>query len=947
MATTTNETISINLDVKTDNSMKSLKDMRLEIKLLTDQMSAAGAAGDKATFDKLKMAIGELKNDMRDLTVNMKAADPGELLSNFIKLGQGAVGAFAGITGAMSLFGDKSEAIQEIEKKANVLIQTMIGLEQARALLIDKGNIAKMKGMLLSIKTQYQEITATWDAYTAKKAETAATEGATVAQWLWNAAMNANPIGLAVAAIVALVAGVYALTVAFDDSSDAVVNNYNNMDIMSESTRKLQNELYLLNLELQFQKGLISEAELTAAKNHFNQLAEIEAAYAKNRNERVSLQLTIDEQNRAYEKDHTAKQGVEILNIRYAAMQKLAKLEEENRKQQSIIDKKWADQNEIDVDKAGKKAISEAEKKSKENADRVKANQDKVTQLTNEAEQKRIDNMEKGLSQEIAQLTLNNKIAKEKYADKEKDTTEIKLLNETNRIRLDEKFKIDKDNANKKANTEDFNTYVKKLEDENKLNVGFKKDEMDLEIQFLKDKKEAVDKYPNVDIFTGAKMEDIEAAAKDIERIKFNHIGKMMDLKTKYEKEYLDGIKSTSETQQELIDNEKLNYIENEDEKLQIKIKSIKKEQNLIIEEFNKNTEERSKLNDTQYKSEYDALIKQGLSAEEFKKKENELNAKWGEINKKEFEKQNEFKVSVEKSTNQQIEDATNESYIKRLEDFLAFNNQIGSIISELKQAEQDNLDARQERETTQFEEAQSAQTQSIIDEYDNRIRAAQLAGQSTVELEKQKNTKLDNLNKEQALKDKQLKEKQAKEDKELKKKYALIELTQQIAEIGTNTALAIMKVAGQLGIFSIPAQIAMGVLGAVQVGVAVDKYNQIQKLALGGIANGPSHAQGGINIGGGQEIEGGEGIINKRSMMNPALRSIASAVNVAGGGISFDNGVSGTSLSATIDSATIEDIVQRVTDRIPYIIDVRVSEEDITSTQKKVKVIQDRNIIG
>lgn len=46
--------------------------------------------------------------------------------------------------------------------------------------------------------------------------------------------------------------------------------------------------------------------------------------------------------------------------------------------------------------------------------------------------------------------------------------------------------------------------------------------------------------------------------------------------------------------------------------------------------------------------------------------------------------------------------------------------------------------------------------------------------------------------------------------------------------------------------------------------------------------SQGPSHASGGVLI----EAEGGEGIINKHSMSNPLLRSIASAVNVAGGGV-------------------------------------------------------------
>lgn len=51
-----------------------------------------------------------------------------------------------------------------------------------------------------------------------------------------------------------------------------------------------------------------------------------------------------------------------------------------------------------------------------------------------------------------------------------------------------------------------------------------------------------------------------------------------------------------------------------------------------------------------------------------------------------------------------------------------------------------------------------------------------------------------------------------------------------------------------------------------------------------GGMIHGRSHAQGGVIL----EAEGGEAIINKRSMANPRLRAMASAINVAGGGIPF-----------------------------------------------------------
>jgi hypothetical protein len=56
-------------------------------------------------------------------------------------------------------------------------------------------------------------------------AQTAATMAATAAQWLWNAAMAANPIGLVVIAVAALVAGLYLLY----QNNELVRNSINNL----------------------------------------------------------------------------------------------------------------------------------------------------------------------------------------------------------------------------------------------------------------------------------------------------------------------------------------------------------------------------------------------------------------------------------------------------------------------------------------------------------------------------------------------------------------------------------------------------------------------------------------------------------------------------------------------------------------------------------------------
>lgn len=60
-----------------------------------------------------------------------------------------------------------------------------------------------------------------------------------------------------------------------------------------------------------------------------------------------------------------------------------------------------------------------------------------------------------------------------------------------------------------------------------------------------------------------------------------------------------------------------------------------------------------------------------------------------------------------------------------------------------------------------------------------------------------------------------------------------------------------------------------------------------VKKARRGLVLRGPSHAQGGIPV----EAEGDEIIMTKGVFRNPSLRAMASAINVAGGGISFAAG--------------------------------------------------------
>ena len=128
--------------------------------------------------------------------------------------------------------------------------------------------------------------------------------------------------------------------------------------------------------------------------------------------------------------------------------------------------------------------------------------------------------------------------------------------------------------------------------------------------------------------------------------------------------------------------------------------------------------------------------------------------------------------------------------------------------------------------------------------------------------------------------------------------------LKQDVTEASFNLAVQALQTffgeSKEAAIASAAINIALGVTKALSsappplsfinaAAVALAGANQVAQInraefADGGMLNGKLHSQGGIPI----EAEHGEAIINRRSMANPILRSLASAINEAGGGIAF-----------------------------------------------------------
>ena len=187
------------------------------------------------------------------------------------------------------------------------------------------------------------------------------------------------------------------------------------------------------------------------------------------------------------------------------------------------------------------------------------------------------------------------------------------------------------------------------------------------------------------------------------------------------------------------------------------------------------------------------------------------------------------------------------------------------------------------------------------------------------------------------------------KKQKEIKKKYATAQAVMKIGQIGIDTALGIMGVWSQvmqLGPIAGPIlgavlSATIGALGVVNTAKAIQEKNKIMKASRGAYVVGPSHTAGGV----GYELEGGEMVLNKNVAKVPQFRAIASAMNVATGGVALGGGGVASQQSFGVTKEDVQSIVAETVAGIAAI-PVVVSAQTITETQRRVNVTQTRSQI-
>ena len=229
-----------------DESVKSLKTQLKEAQANVAALSDKFGATSKEAVEAAKSAA-VLKDKIGDAKTLTDAFNPDAKFKSLVGSLTGVAGGFSAVTGAMGILGGKSKDVEQAIAKVNQAMALASGV-QALGESIDS---FKQLAAVIRSTTIFQRV-------------------ATAAQWLWNAAMSANPIGAVVVAITALIAAGYLLVRMFQESNETLEVSEEatkkNTKAVEEQTKKLEEsrkkkeELQDYELRLMKAQGKSSEA---------------------------------------------------------------------------------------------------------------------------------------------------------------------------------------------------------------------------------------------------------------------------------------------------------------------------------------------------------------------------------------------------------------------------------------------------------------------------------------------------------------------------------------------------------------------------------------------------------------------------------------------------------------------------------------------------------------
>ena len=192
-----------NLDATFEEIYGDIKPLTAQMGELEDRLYELAKAGKQNTkeYQDLLREVGKYKRIQQetDKVVDAAAQTMSSKLSGSLNA---AAGGFSLVQGSMALFGAESTQVEE----AILKVQAAMAISQG----------------VQTIQEGAKSVTALGNSV---KSYAIVQRAITAGQWLWNAAMTANPIGLLIAGIAALIAGGVALTNYFKSNAAAAEKN--------------------------------------------------------------------------------------------------------------------------------------------------------------------------------------------------------------------------------------------------------------------------------------------------------------------------------------------------------------------------------------------------------------------------------------------------------------------------------------------------------------------------------------------------------------------------------------------------------------------------------------------------------------------------------------------------------------------------------------------------
>jgi myosin heavy subunit len=193
--------IDINIQSNAEEAVGSLRTQLKQAQAEVATMSEKFGVTSVEAANAAKKAA-ELKDKIGDAKALTDAFNPDAKFKALTSSLAGVAGGFAALQGGMALFGGQSKEVEQTLLK----VQSAMALSQGLQQVGESVDSFKQLGAVAKSYTITQKIV-------------------TAGQWLWNAAMAANPIVAIVAGIAALIAAGVALVNYFKESSAAAAKN--------------------------------------------------------------------------------------------------------------------------------------------------------------------------------------------------------------------------------------------------------------------------------------------------------------------------------------------------------------------------------------------------------------------------------------------------------------------------------------------------------------------------------------------------------------------------------------------------------------------------------------------------------------------------------------------------------------------------------------------------